>query len=90
MRFCLQPGIQVFNQPLYEFIDQCISDRFRRQGRNDRTRVNYRRKVGLRILYRSTNVIIVSTIALLLPFFGDIIGLIGAVTYYPTGTFAEA
>lgn len=70
------PAYQVFSQPVFSEVERLI--RHKKSGIMAKMG-----KWGFRIAFRSTYVCIVCFIAILLPFFGDFVGLIGALGFWP-------
>ncbi|KAK9677339.1 hypothetical protein RND81_11G137500 [Saponaria officinalis] len=84
---------QVFAQPLFEFVEsqcalRCPENKF----------INTEHPVKLpfcgaynlnffRLIWRSLYVVVMTVIAMLLPFFNDIVGLIGAFSFWPLTIF---
>ncbi|KAK9163534.1 hypothetical protein Syun_004436 [Stephania yunnanensis] len=80
---------QVFAQPLYAFIEKWFSHRYPESGF-----INTEHAVKLpccgvynlnwfRLAWRTAFVIVVSVIAMILPFFNAILGLLGALSFWP-------
>ena len=76
-------------QPLFEFVETSCGERWP-------TKKFIREKYGIKIpvcgvyelnlmniIWRTGYVIIISTIAMILPFFNDIVGLMGALSFWP-------
>ncbi|KAI4307236.1 hypothetical protein L6164_030444 [Bauhinia variegata] len=78
---------QVYCQPLFAFIEKAAANRF-----PDSDFVNkeievpipgYRKLNFFRLIWRTIFVIITTVISMLLPFFNDILGLLGALGFWP-------
>ncbi|KNA09956.1 hypothetical protein SOVF_148800 [Spinacia oleracea] len=80
---------QVFVQPLFDFVEtQCAT----KWPENKFINVEYPTKLPLygdynfsffRLIWRSSYVILMTVIAMIFPFFNDIVGLIGAFSFWP-------
>lgn len=80
---------QVFSQPLFSFIEKFASNRF-----PDSKFINEDVKIPIpgfrplkvnlfRLIWRSMFVVLTTVISMLLPFFNDIVGLLGALGFWP-------
>lgn len=67
-------SFQVFTQPIFEALETPLAKQFD---------IVDRHRVVLRLLWRSTYVVLVTLIAVALPFFTDLMGLIGALGFIP-------
>lgn len=73
------PAYQVFSQPLFEFLQ--------RQMASVKAFPPWVASVAFRIVFRSAYVAFVAFISVCLPFFSDIVGLIGAIGFWPATVF---
>ena len=73
------PAYQVFSQPLFEFLQSKITD--------VKGVPQWVASISFRIVFRSFYVVFVAFIAVCLPFFSDIVGLIGAIGFWPATVF---
>lgn len=76
---------QVFTQPLFAFFEQIIS---RRWPRSTFIHKEYYMTPSLhvnlfRLIWRSLYVVLTTVVSMILPFFNDIMGLIGAFAFWP-------
>lgn len=73
------PAYQVFSQPLFEFLQSKIT--------GVKGVPQWVASISFRIVFRSFYVVFVAFIAVCLPFFSDIVGLIGAIGFWPATVF---
>ncbi|KAK9831112.1 hypothetical protein WJX74_003668 [Apatococcus lobatus] len=73
---CIHIGAayQVFAQPVFKILEDWVKQRFGRAAD---------KLVAVRLIIRSSSVIITAGVAMLLPFFSDLMGLIGAIAFTP-------
>ncbi|GBF92649.1 amino acid permease-like [Raphidocelis subcapitata] len=73
------PAYQVFSQPVFHMAEAALERRFKglRSGR----------KWPLRLVLRSAYVVATTLVACAMPFFSDIIGLIGAIVFWPSTVY---
>ncbi|PKU85644.1 amino acid permease 3 [Dendrobium catenatum] len=80
---------QVFSQPLFAFVEKSARERWpdsRFINREVVVSISKGRKFKLnifRMLWRSTYVIFTTVLSMMLPFFNDIVGLMGALGFWP-------
>ena len=67
-------SFQVFTQPVFEALETPLAKHFDKVDRH---------RVLLRLVWRSVYVILVTIVAVALPFFTDLMGLIGALGFIP-------
>ena len=81
--------MQVYSQPLFAFVEQLIS---RMSPRSQFVHIDYALHVPIfgvyhinlfRLVWRTSFVIITTLLAMLLPFFNDILGILGASAFWP-------
>ena len=80
----------MFSQPVFAFFEECISFRYPKN-----TSINKVYKINIpffgsshninifKLIWRTTFVLFTTLIAMIFPFFNDILGIIGAVTFWP-------
>lgn len=73
------PAYQVFSQPIFEFTERVVGRRVVKDSRFG--------KLMFRLSFRSLYVVIVTVIGVCLPFFSDVVGLIGAIGFWPATVF---
>ncbi|CAN1130487.1 Amino acid permease 5 [Linum perenne] len=80
---------QVFAQPIFAFVEQNLSKRYpHSQFINKEIKVSRRYRLNLfRLVWRTAFVIVTTVISMMLPFFNDIVGLLGAVGYWPLSVY---
>ena len=69
------PAYAVFSQPLFKFVERTV--------RHSRHRPKHFSKWVFRIVFRSLYVVIVGFLAICMPFFSSIVGLVGAIGFWP-------
>jgi amino acid permease len=69
------PAYQVFSQPLFHGMEQFLTEHVPNVSRMP--------PLVLRIVVRSLYVALTTTVAVVMPFFTDIIGLVGALVFWP-------
>lgn len=79
---------QIFAQPLFRFVETWASKRWPKSGfiNTDREMSIGKLRINLnlfRLSWRSSFVAVASVIAMALPFFSDMLALLGAVEYWP-------
>lgn len=72
MRTCV--FCKVFAQPVFKILEDWIKQKFGRAAD---------KLIAVRLIIRSSSVIITAGVAMLLPFFSDLMGLIGAIAFTP-------
>lgn len=81
--------LQVFVQPLFEFVEsqcatKCPDNKFITDEHSIKLPLCGTYNINFfRLIWRSIYVVAITVIAMLLPFFNDIMGLIGAVSFWP-------
>jgi len=75
--FHLLPAFQVFSQPVFALADKHLPAKM--------PGTFWKRKHPFRFLFRSLYVLILTFLACLMPFFNDIVGLVGAIGFYVSG-----
>ncbi|KAK4745656.1 hypothetical protein SAY87_011968 [Trapa incisa] len=79
---------QVFVQPFFGFVEKLFSDRW-----PESNFINREIYLGsynfnmFRLTWRTVYVIIITLVAMIFPFFNDILGLLGALTFWPLTVF---
>ncbi|KAK8947980.1 Amino acid permease 3 [Platanthera guangdongensis] len=80
---------QVFCQPLFAFIEKWAAGTWPESkfiGKEIRIRLSHRKSYNLnlfRLVWRSAFVVVTTVISMLLPFFNDVVGLLGALGFWP-------
>lgn len=70
--FCIL--CQVFAQPVFKILEDWVKQKFGRAAD---------KLIAVRLIIRSSGVLITAGVAMLLPFFSDLMGLIGAIAFTP-------
>lgn len=73
------PAYQVFSQPVFHGIEQALTDHV--------PGVKRAPVLLLRIVCRTLYVVMTTTVAVVMPFFTDIIGLVGALVFWPAAVY---
>uniref|UniRef100_A0A383V4H3 Amino acid transporter transmembrane domain-containing protein n=1 Tax=Tetradesmus obliquus TaxID=3088 RepID=A0A383V4H3_TETOB len=73
------PAYQVFSQPVFHGTEQALTEHV--------PGVRRLPAWGLRIIVRSCYVVFTTTVAAVMPFFTDIIGLVGALVFWPAAVY---
>lgn len=73
------PAYQVFSQPVFQGLEQFLTDHIPRTKRMP--------PLLLRIIFRSLYVCMTTTVAIVMPFFTDVIGLVGALVFWPAAVY---
>lgn len=71
--------VQVFSQPVFHGLEMAVTDHVPGASRAP--------TLVLRIVLRSLYVCFTTTVAVLMPFFTDIIGLVGALVFWPAAVY---
>ncbi|CAH9076329.1 unnamed protein product [Cuscuta europaea] len=80
---------QVYSQPLFAFVEKTAKDWFPETdfiNRDFRIAISKRHSIKLnlfRLIWRSTYVVLTTLISMLLPFFNDVVGILGAFGFWP-------
>ncbi|CAH9064274.1 unnamed protein product [Cuscuta epithymum] len=80
---------QVYSQPLFAFVEKTAKDWFPETdfiNRDFRIAISKRQSIKLnlfRLIWRSVYVVLTTLISMLLPFFNDIVGILGAFGFWP-------
>lgn len=82
---------QVFCQPLFAFIEKWVSQQWPKSGfvtKEIEIPISFRRRNStninlFRLIWRTAFVILTTIISMLLPFFNDVVGLLGALSFWP-------
>ncbi|GMJ11601.1 amino acid permease 7 [Hibiscus trionum] len=76
-------GYQVFSQPVFAFAERWFTEKFPNSWFTNKC---YRNKLGmnpLKICFRTAYVASTTAIAMMLPYFNQVLGLLGALTFWP-------
>jgi len=71
----LVPAYAVFSQPLFAFVENSV----RQSARLRACLPHHMRTWGFRLVFRSLYVVVVAFVAICMPFFSSVVGLIGAI-----------
>lgn len=80
---------QVYTQPLYAFIEEWVSSKFPKSNfinKEHYVKLPFGEPLPInhfRLVWRSIYVVMTTIVSMLLPFFNDILGLIGAFAFWP-------
>lgn len=73
--------LQVFTQPLYAIIEQCFSDKL--PNNSDPKQMPALKLNLVRLCYRTAYVGFTTGVAVIFPYFNQIVGVAGAITFWP-------
>eukprot|EP01018_Ginkgo_biloba_P015559 Gb_28684 [translate_table: standard] len=76
---------QVFTQPLFAFVEEWCANTWRKSGfiRREYKLVGQLKINLFRLVWRSCFVVFTTVVSMILPFFNDIMGVLGAVAFFP-------
>ncbi|XLU68985.1 hypothetical protein S245_028038 [Arachis hypogaea] len=77
---------QVYSQPLFAFVEEQATKRWQVTGKEHKIQIPILPSYNLntfRLVWRSLFVVVTTFIAMLVPFFNDILGVIGALGFWP-------
>ncbi|KAK6945946.1 Amino acid transporter, transmembrane domain [Dillenia turbinata] len=86
-------AFQVFAQPFFQFVEKKCADKWPESGFIKATYPIHIPMFGnydfsfFRLVWRSIYVIMATSVAVILPFFNDILGLLGAIVFWPLTVF---
>jgi proton-coupled amino acid transporter len=69
----------VFSQPVFHGVEMAVTDHVRGAQRLP--------PLALRLVLRSLYVVLTTSVAIFMPFFSDIIGLVGALVFWPAAVY---
>jgi hypothetical protein len=77
--------LQVFTQPVYQFVESSLAKKYPNVGfltKNIKVMKNVELSL-LRLSWRTVYVILATIVAMVIPFFNDIMGILGAIGFWP-------
>ncbi|KAG4998423.1 hypothetical protein JHK85_029862 [Glycine max] len=75
---------QVFTQPVFQLVETWVAKRWPESNfMGKEYRVGKFRFNGFRMIWRTVYVIFTAVVAMILPFFNSIVGLLGAISFFP-------
>nr|CAB3470676.1 unnamed protein product [Digitaria exilis] len=75
-------GFQVFCQPLFAAVEGAVAARWWPEGSSARRRLNV-----FRLVWRTSYVAVITLLAILMPFFNSILGILGSIAFWPLTVF---
>ncbi|XLR36439.1 hypothetical protein HN51_045780 [Arachis hypogaea] len=81
---------QVYSQPLFAFVEERTTKKWEIIGKEHKVQIPFLPSYNLnifRIIWRSLYVVVSTLIAMLIPFFNDILGVIGALGFWPLSVY---
>ncbi|XP_020964036.1 amino acid permease 3-like [Arachis ipaensis] len=81
---------QVYSQPLFAFVEERTTKKWEIIGKEYKVQIPFLPSYNLnifRIIWRSLYVVVSTLIAMLIPFFNDILGVIGALGFWPLSVY---
>ncbi|XLU69055.1 hypothetical protein S245_028108 [Arachis hypogaea] len=86
----LAGAYQVYSQPLFAFIEERATKKWEILGKEHKVQIPFLSSYNLnifRLVWRSLYVVVSTLIAMLIPFFNDILGVIGALGFWPLSIY---
>ncbi|XLT07162.1 hypothetical protein HN51_045911 [Arachis hypogaea] len=86
----LAGAYQVYSQPLFAFIEERATKKWEILGKEHKVQIPFLSSYNLnifRLVWRSLYVVVSTVIAMLIPFFNDILGVIGALGFWPLSVY---
>ncbi|KAL4294934.1 hypothetical protein AHAS_Ahas18G0277700 [Arachis hypogaea] len=81
---------QIYSQPLFAFVEERITKKWEIIGKEYKVQISFLPSYNLnifRIVWRSLYVVVSTLIAMLIPFFNDMLGVIGALGFWPLSIY---